>query len=297
MMNSTLIRNLTLATTLLGGAALATTLLGGAALAAPLTVTVYNPGEKAIFPVSSSLVTGDKEAILIDAQFDVQNGQALVDMIKKSGKKLTAVYISAGDPDFYFGLEPVMAAFPDVKVLADQHVVDHINLTKDAKLSYWSPILGKGAPKSLTVPQVMTASHLTLDGERIEIKEMNTPNVYLWAPSIKTAFGGVPVYSGVHVWMADSQTKAARSNWVKALDNLLALKPERVVPGHFLGTAPQGTAAVTFTRDYVQRFEQELAKANSSGELIEGLKKAYPFLPVDDGLAIGAKVNMGEMKW
>ncbi|MGU5592491.1 Vmh family MBL fold metallo-hydrolase [Aeromonas sanarellii] len=286
-MNSTLIRNLTLATTL----------LGGTALAAPLTVTVYNPGEKAIFPVSSSLVTGDKEAILIDAQFDVQNSQALVDMIKKSGKKLTTVYISAGDPDFYFGLEPVMAAFPDVKVLADQHVVDHINQTKDAKLSYWSPILGKGAPKSLTVPQVMTASHLTLDGEKIEIKEMNTPNAYLWAPSIKTAFGGVPVYSGVHVWMADSQTKAARSNWVKALDNLLALKPERVVPGHFLGTAPQGTAAVTFTRDYVQRFEQELAKANSSGELIEGLKKAYPSLPVDDGLAIGAKVNMGEMKW
>lgn len=74
-------------------------------------MTVYNPGEKAIFPVSSSLVTGDKEAILIDAQFDVQNGQALVDMIKKSGKKLTTVYISAGDPDFYFGLEPVMAAF------------------------------------------------------------------------------------------------------------------------------------------------------------------------------------------
>jgi glyoxylase-like metal-dependent hydrolase (beta-lactamase superfamily II) len=260
-------------------------------------VTVYNPGEKAIFPVSSSLVTGDKEAILIDAQFDVQNGQALVDLIKRSGKKLTTVYISAGDPDFYFGLEPVMAAFPDVKVLADQHVVDHINQTKDAKLSYWSPILGKGAPKSLTVPQVITASHLTLDGEKIEIKEINTPNAYLWAPSIKTAFGGVPVYHGVHVWMADSQTKAARSNWVKALDNLLALKPERVVPGHFPGTAPKGTAAVTFTRDYVQRFEQELAKAKNSGELIEVLKKAYPALPVDDGLAIGAKVNTGEMKW
>lgn len=287
MMNNTLVRNLTLATTL----------LSGAALAAPLNVTVYNPGEKAIFPVSSSLVTGDKEAILIDAQFDVQNGQALVEMIKKSGKKLTTVYISAGDPDFYFGLEPVMAAFPDVKVLADQHVVDHINQTKDAKLSYWSPILGKGAPKSLTVPQVMTASHLTLEGEKIEIKEMNTPNAYLWAPSIKTAFGGVPVYSGVHVWMADSQTKAARSNWVKALDNLLALKPERVVPGHFLGTAPKGTAAVTFTRDYVQRFEQALATAKNSDQLIDGLKKAFPSLPVDDGLAIGAKVNMGEMKW
>lgn len=286
-MNNTLIRNLTLATTL----------LSGAAMAAPLTVTVYNPGEKAIFPVSSSLVAGDKEAILIDAQFDVKNGQALVEMIKQSGKQLTTVYISAGDPDFYFGLEPIMKAFPKVKVLADQHVVDHINKTKDDKLTYWGPILGAGAPKALTVPEVMTASYLTLEGEKIEIKEMNTPTAYLWAPSIKTALGGVPVYSGVHVWMADSQTKEARAHWVKTLNELLAMKPERVVPGHFLGTAPKGTEAVTFTRDYVQRFEQELAKSKNSGELIEGLKKAFPSLPVDDGLAIGAKVNTGEMKW
>ena len=286
-MNNTLIRNLTLATTL----------LSGAALAGPLTVTVYNPGEKAIFPVSSSLVAGDKEAILIDAQFDVKNGQALVDMIKKSGKQLTTVYISAGDPDFYFGLEPIMAAFPGVKVLADQHVIDHINKTKDDKLTYWGPILGEGAPKSLTVPQVLTANHLTLEGEKIEIKEMNTPTAYLWAPSIKTAFGGVPVYHGVHVWMADSQTKEARAHWVKTLNELQAMKPERVVPGHFLGTEPKGTEAVTFTRDYVQRFEQELATSKNSGELIESMKKAFPSLPVDDGLAIGAKVNTSEMKW
>lgn len=276
---------------------LATTLLGGAALASPLTVTVYNPGDKAIFPVSSELVTGDKEAILIDAQFGVNDGQALVDLIKQSGKRLTTVYISGGDPDFYFGLEPIKAAFPDVKILASQHVVDHIKQTKDAKLAYWGPILAEQAPKTLIVPQVMTASHLTLDGEKIEIKEMNTPSAYLWAPSIKTAFGGVPVYSGVHVWMADSQTKAARAQWMQALDGMLALQPERVIPGHFLGTEPRGTQAVTFTRDYVQRFEQELASAKHSDQLIDGLKKAFPSLPVDDGLAIGAKVNMGEMKW
>ncbi|WP_043762125.1 Vmh family MBL fold metallo-hydrolase [Aeromonas taiwanensis] len=276
---------------------LAITLIAGTALAAPLTVTLYTPGDKAIFPVSSELVSGEKEAILIDAQFGVNDGQALVELIKQSGKKLTTVYISGGDPDFYFGLEPIKAAFPDVKVLASQHVVDHIKQTKDAKLAYWGPILGKQAPKTLIVPQVMTASHLTLEGERIEIKEMNTPNAYLWAPSIKTAFGGVPVYSGVHVWMADSQSKAARTEWVKALDRMLALKPERVIPGHFLGEAPKGTQAVTFTRDYVLRFEQALASTKGSGPLIDALKQAYPSLPVDDGLDIGAKVNTGEMKW
>ncbi|MGL6070755.1 Vmh family MBL fold metallo-hydrolase [Craterilacuibacter sp.] len=286
-MNNSLIRNL----------ALTSTLLSGVAMAGPLNVTVYNPGEKAIFPVSSSLVSGDKEAILIDAQFDVKNGEALVDLIKKSGKKLTTVYISGGDPDFYFGLEPIKAAFPDIKVLADQHVVDHINKTKDAKLRYWGPILGNGAPKSLTVPEVMTTSRMLLEGKQIEVKEMNTSNAYLWVPSIKTVLGGVPVYSGVHVWMADSQTTQARANWIKALDKMLALKPERVVPGHLLGAEPKGIEAVTFTRGYVQRFGQELAKVKHSGELVNALKQAYPSLPVDDGLSIGAKVNTGEMKW
>ncbi|MEG0008448.1 MAG: Vmh family MBL fold metallo-hydrolase [Aeromonas sp.] len=276
---------------------LATTLLSGAALAGPLTVTVYNPGEKAIFPVSSELVSGDKEAILIDAQFGVKDGKALVELIKQSGKKLTTVYISGGDPDYYFGLEPIKAAFPEVKILASQHVVDHIKQTKDAKLAYWGPILAEQAPKQLIVPQVMTASQLTLEGKTIEVKAMNTPSAYLWVPSIKTALGGVPVYGNTHVWMADSQTKAARTQWVETLNELLALKPARVVPGHFLGAEPKGAEAVTFTRDYVLNFEQALAKAKGSTELVDALKQAYPALPLDDGLTIGAKVATGEMKW
>lgn len=288
MMNTTLIRNLTLTSALLSSAA---------AFSAPLTVTVYNPGSKGIFPVASEIVSGNKESILIDAQFGVGDGQALVDMLKKSGKKLTTVFISGGDPDYYFGLEPIKTAFPDVKILASQHVVDHINQTKDAKLAYWGPILGTQAPKSLIVPDVLTQSYLTLEGKRIEIKEMNTPNAYLWAPSIKTAFGGVPVSYGQHVWMADNQTTTVRTQWVKALNHLLDLKPKRVVPGHFLGKEPKGTTAVKFTRDYVLRYETELAKAKNAEALIYSMKQAFPSLPVDDGLAIGAKVNTGEMKW
>lgn len=276
---------------------LTTTLMSGGALAGPLKIDVYNPGDKAVFPVSSELVTGDKEAILVDAQFDVQNGQALVERIRHSGKKLTTIYISAGDPDYYFGLEPIVAAFPGVKVLASQHVVDHINQTKTAKLAYWGPILGEHAPKRLIVPQVLTASTLSVDGHLIEVKAMNTPNAFLWAPSIKTAFGGVAVTHGQHVWMADSQTTAARSQWTATLNQLLALNPKRVIPGHFVGDEPKGSSAVIFTRDYVQTYERALIKNQHSTSLITAMQQAYPALPVDDGLAIGAKVATGEMKW
>lgn len=112
--------------------------------AADLAITHYNPGENAIFPASSVLVSGEKELMLFDAQFSVKDGKKLVEQIKKSGKELSIIYISSGDPDYYFGLEPIVAAFPDVKVVASEAVVKHIERTKDAKLAYWGPILKEG---------------------------------------------------------------------------------------------------------------------------------------------------------
>jgi len=47
----------------------------------------------------------------------------------------------------------------------------------------------------------------------------------------------------------------------------------------------------------MKRYEKLLGKKPDSTQLIEDLKKAYPDLSVDDSVAIGAKVNTGEMKW
>lgn len=276
----------------------AATLLGAsAANAGELKVVGYNPAEKGIFPVSSSLVTGDKEAMLIDAQFRLDDGKALVEMIRASGKTLTTIYISGGDPDYYFGLQPIVEAFPNAKVLASSSVVDHIQKTKDGKLGYWGPILGAQAPTKIIVPTVSDETRLTLEGNTIEVREINTHQAYLWAPSIKTAFGGVLVSSGIHLWTADSQSKTARTEWITALNRLASLKPLKVIPGHYLGEIPAGDKAVLFTRDYLKTYEKLLGKKPDSAKLIEALKNAYPDLPVDDSIAIGAKVNTGEMKW
>ena len=76
-------------------------LFASSAFAATLQLDVYNPQDKAIFPVSSTLVSGPKEAILFDAQFSTKDGEQLVQMIRASGKTLKAIVITSGDPDFY----------------------------------------------------------------------------------------------------------------------------------------------------------------------------------------------------
>ncbi|MCG6304572.1 MBL-fold metallo-hydrolase Vmh [Vibrio vulnificus] len=263
---------------------------------AALKLTTYNPQEKAIFPVSSTLISGKKEAILFDAQFSTTEGKALVELIRQSGKELTTVYITGGDPDFYFGLQPIVEAFPQVKIKATATIVDHINHTKDLKIGYWGPILGEGAPSQLYVPEVYNGD-IVLEGEKIELKEAGTHNAYYWIPSLKTALGGVSTYSGIHVWMADSQTKEERLEWVASLDRMKQLKPKRVIPGHYLGQVPPRVEAVDFTKQYVMDWQRYVEQSSNSTQLIEKITAQYPLLTADEGVTIGAKVSMGEMKW
>ena len=270
------------------------------ACAAPLQLEVYSPGDKAIFPVSSEIVYGDQEAILIDAQFQRNDAEALVAKIRASGKKLTTVYISQADPDFYFGLDVIRAAFPDAAILASKETVAIIKAQMDGKLAYWGPILKDNAPKALVLPAVLKGDSLNLEGRKIEIRGLHgaSPDrTYVWIPSLKTVAGGVLVNSGTHVWIADTQTRESRQHWLAALKDIASLKPATVVPGHYLGTAPKGLEAVTFTADYVRAFEQEAARAADSTALIGAMKQRYPTLGAVPSLELSAKVIKGEMKW
>jgi glyoxylase-like metal-dependent hydrolase (beta-lactamase superfamily II) len=287
--------------TLAGAVALGFAASALAAAPTPLTVEVYNPLDKGMFPVSSVIVSGAKEAVLIDAQFQRSDAQAVVEKIKATGKQLTTVYISHHDPDYYFGLDVVKAAFPKARIVATSETVASIKASKDGKLAYWGPILKDNAPKALVVPQPLAARRLTVDGQALEITGPEPKRSFVWIPSIKTVVGGIPVLANVHVWVADTQTPASRQNWRKTLDAITALQPASVVPGHYLlaadGSTPRDLAAVRFTRDYLDAFEEEAAKAANAAALIAAMKRRYPDLGEEASLELSAKVIKGEMKW
>lgn len=285
------LKHLTLIAALLGSSL-------SAHAASALKMEVYNPGENSIFPVSSEIITGEKEAVLIDAQFQRNDAEKLVEMIKATGKKLTTVYISQSDPDFYFGLDVIRAAFPEAKVVATQATVNQINATKDGKVAFWGPQLKDNAPKSVTTPEPLKGNEFTLEGHKFEIQGVDAERTFVWIPSLKTVVGGVLVNGdNMHVWTADTQTATARKQWVEALDEITGLKPDVVVPGHFLTDAPKTLESVKFTRQYLLTLEKELPKAKDSAALITAMKKHYPQLKDDSSLELSAKVLKGEMKW
>ncbi len=249
------------------------------------------------------LLSGPTEAMLIDGGFTYPDGRALVEAIKATGKKLTTIYVSQSDPDFYFSLKPVHEAFPEARVIAATATLEAIKGNVAKKLAVWGPKLGENGPQTMgdiVLPEAFDGRSLSVDGETVEIVDAaeGLPNRrYLFVPSLNAAFGGVMVFSGVHVWTADTQTKEIRAAWVKTLDEIIARKPAVVVPGHLVADAATDLSGVEHTKTYLLAFEEEIEKAADAAALKAAMEAKFPGLGMGIALDIGSKVAKGEMKW
>jgi hypothetical protein len=172
----------------------------------------------------------------------------------------------------------------------------------DKKLAIWGPKLGPNGPQTvadLAIPEPSEVRSLAVDGERIEIVDVDglINRRYLWLPSLRAVLGGVLVFSGVHVWTADTAKPEQRAAWRAALDAIAAREPAVVVPGHMAVTAATDASAIEYTRRYLLAFEDELARASGSAGLIAAMTRRYPDAGMGVALDIGAKVATGEMTW
>ena len=271
----------------------------GAQAAAPLTLKVYN-ADGPSFHVNSVVVSGKTEALVIDSGFTRADALRIAANVLDSGKTLKAIFISNADPDFYFGAETLKSLFPQAQVLTTPAVREKIRAKMAGKMAVWAPKMGANAPKQPIVPDELEGTTLTVDGETIEVRGTTgelAHRPYMWIPSLKAIVGNIAVFGNLHVWTADTQKPSERQAWFAQLDEMQALKPATVVPGHMAAGTALDASSIAYTRDYLQRFDAEAAKASNAADLIEAMQKAYPRAGLGVALDIGAKVNKGEMKW
>ncbi len=122
---------------------------------APLVWRHFPAGEHGFYraPV---LIIGATEAVLIDGGFTYPDGRRVAEAIKATGKRLSVIYISQSDPDYYFSLGPIKAAFPDARIIAASATVAAIRSSVEKKLAIWGPQLKEDGPQTLadvTMPE------------------------------------------------------------------------------------------------------------------------------------------------
>jgi glyoxylase-like metal-dependent hydrolase (beta-lactamase superfamily II) len=267
--------------------------------AAPLTVKVYNADANS-FHVNAIVVSGPSEAMVIDSGFTRADALRVAANVLDTGKTLKTIFISNADPDFYFGAETLKGIFPQAQVLTTPAVREKIQAKMAGKLAFWGPKMGVNAPKQPVLPEAISGTTLSVDGQAIEVRGTTgelAHRPYVWIPSIKAIVGNLALFGNLHVWTADTQKASERQAWLAQLDEMQALQPALVVPGHMAAGTATDVTAIAYTREYLKRFEAELPKAANGAELIATMQKAYPKAGLGMALDIGAKVGKGEMKW
>jgi len=262
------------------------------AFASQLHLQVFTSPPEGI-AVNSTLVYGDKDAILIDAQFRLSDAHRLVAMILESKKNLTTVYVTHPHPDHYFGLVVIRQAFPNAKFVALPRVVDGIKGSWEGRVKAWKPQYGDNIPSNPIIPDALDGNTLTLEGETLQIfgplqGDSAGDNSFVWIPSIKAVVGGDTLFSGAHFVFAP-MTSTQKKDWRSTIDQIAALKPEIVIPGHQIAGAPNDASVLAFMKKYMQDSDDAQASSKTADEFKSKMKSLYPNLGIDGLLNISAQ--------
>ena len=268
-----------------------------------LTTDVYiAPDTPSGFGVTSTIIAGQSESLLVDAQFSLANAHRVVAKILESGRPLTQVFISHMHPDHYLGLQVVHEAFPDAKVYAYGETADEINEAFEFKIDHWGKtVLGLDGARRVVPVERLDTPRLEVDGQTIEvigiIRGDSAHAAALWIPSTKTLVAADVVFADAHVWVADARTPQERQEWLQVLDELEALEPETVIPGHAPSDRAYTPDGIDFTRQYILAFIDNLKEAEDSSDLISRMELLYPDAGVHICLEMSAKILRDRFRW
>jgi glyoxylase-like metal-dependent hydrolase (beta-lactamase superfamily II) len=70
-------------------------------------------------PIAATLISGRRDAVLVDPLMTIEDGRALADWVAGTGKNLTTIYATHGHGDHFFGTGIVRQRFPDARFVAD----------------------------------------------------------------------------------------------------------------------------------------------------------------------------------
>lgn len=74
-------------------------------------------------PTLSTLISGERDAVLVDTFITLEQNRTLVEWIAASGKNLTTIYATHGHGDHFFDVNTIRERFPKARFVATPDVI------------------------------------------------------------------------------------------------------------------------------------------------------------------------------
>jgi glyoxylase-like metal-dependent hydrolase (beta-lactamase superfamily II) len=230
-------------------------------------------------PMTSTLIFGEYDAVLVDAMTTVAEAEALADWIALHNRNLETIYITHAHFDHFYGLSILLDRFPGARAIATPSTVNAMQMSFTPAVERLARRLfpGQLATKFISA-QPWEHDTFTLEGEELRIIEQghtDSPDTTsLYVPSIGLIVAGDVVYNQCHMYVGDT-TPESRKNWVAALERLAALKATTVVAGHKKPGAPDSPSAIDDTKRYLLDFDRLQKTAASDEDLFKQMTELY----------------------
>ena len=247
---------------------------------------------------SSTLIYGERDAILVDTFLTADQSQALLDWVVSRGRNLTAVYVTHGHGDHFFGLVSLLDRFPNARAVAVPDVVGEMKaqLSPASLDGFWRKRFPGEISERLVAAEPL-AGELTLEGHKLAVIDMGRTDTArstaLHVPSLGLIVAGDTVYNGIHPYLAETDTES-RLEWTAALDRLEALKPRFVIAGHKKPDNDDDPRNIAETRKYLLDFNRLDEATASPRELYEAMLELYPDRANPGSLWSGANAAKGQ---
>ena len=241
-------------------------------VAPPVPVVTHDlapdQSRRAWSPITATLISGERDAVLVDPLMTIEQGRSVADWVAASGKNLTTVYITHGHGDHWFGLGAVRERYPKVRTVATVGVVEHVRRQVSPKVfsALWESRFPGQIQRDVTAAEPLSDPRFELQGQElvaVEVGHTDTADTtVLYIPSIGLVVAGDVAYNDVHIYLGESDHEK-RLEWIHALDIVEALQSRAVVAGHKRAGRPDDPAIIEETRAYIRDFDRIAGEAST----------------------------------
>ena len=228
------------------------------------------------FPATAlSLISGERDAVLIDALLLPDEARRVVDWIRATGKNLTTIYITHGHGDHFFGLNTILDAFPNARgVTAAAVVPEAEGQLSPGLMQFWNALFPGQIREHPTVPDALDGDVIDLEGHELHIITVGQSDTgvstIVHIPSLDAVIAGDVAYNGIHQWLAQTDHEK-RMGWIASVEKIEALNPRIVVASHKRPDARDDDPATILsnTKTYIRDFDRSLSQSHSAQELVD----------------------------
>lgn len=251
----------------------------------PVVTTDFAPGEheRPWPPISSTLIYGLKDAVLVDSFITLGQARAQADWIASTGKNLTTIYATHGHGDHFFGASVLLDRFPNARFVAASSAIQVMKeqTAPEFVAKFWESRFPNQLPKRLVVAQELSTNVIELEGDRLMVMPLGFTDTAgttcLHVPSLELIAAGDAAYNGVHPRLMEANQNQKRDEWISALDKMESLKPRIVVAGHKnMKNDNDGRRVLRQTRQYILDLQELAGNTTTAKELYDQMLARYP---------------------